>query len=64
MEVMHERNAHNFPLDLASIEAPHLNVYSKLENFHKDSSLGLGIRLEVGSKHTHEGPRKNKPLHA
>ncbi|KAL2225238.1 UNVERIFIED_CONTAM: Photosystem II protein D1 [Sesamum indicum] len=22
MEVMHERNAHNFPLDLAAIEAP------------------------------------------
>ncbi|WP_305778159.1 photosystem II protein D1, partial [Hydrocoleum sp. CS-953] len=22
MEVMHERNAHNFPLDLASVEAP------------------------------------------
>lgn len=26
MEVMHERNAHNFPLDLASIEAPSINV--------------------------------------
>ena len=25
MEVMHERNAHNFPLDLASIEAPSTN---------------------------------------
>jgi photosystem II P680 reaction center D1 protein len=26
MEVMHERNAHNFPLDLASVEAaPALN---------------------------------------
>jgi photosystem II P680 reaction center D1 protein len=24
MEVMHERNAHNFPLDLASVEAPEL----------------------------------------
>ena len=24
MEVMHERNAHNFPLDLASVEAPTL----------------------------------------
>ena len=22
MEVMHERNAHNFPLDLASVEVP------------------------------------------
>ncbi|MDE5075461.1 MAG: photosystem II q(b) protein, partial [Trichodesmium sp. St5_bin2_1] len=22
MEVMHERNAHNFPLDLAAVEAP------------------------------------------
>ncbi|KAL8240508.1 hypothetical protein R6Q59_013863 [Mikania micrantha] len=26
MEVMHERNAHNFPLDLAAIEAPSTNV--------------------------------------
>ena len=26
MEVMHERNAHNFPLDLASVEAPSLNA--------------------------------------
>ena len=25
MEVMHERNAHNFPLDLASVEAPFTN---------------------------------------
>ncbi len=25
MEVMHERNAHNFPLDLASVEAPLVN---------------------------------------
>jgi photosystem II P680 reaction center D1 protein len=25
MEVMHERNAHNFPLDLASVEAPSVN---------------------------------------
>ena len=25
MEVMHERNAHNFPLDLASDEAPSVN---------------------------------------
>ncbi|TYH05957.1 hypothetical protein ES288_A08G120000v1 [Gossypium darwinii] len=25
MEVMHERNAHNFPLDLAAIEAPSIN---------------------------------------
>ena len=25
MEVMHERNAHNFPLDLASVEAPAVN---------------------------------------
>ncbi|GJX92548.1 photosystem II protein D1 [Tanacetum coccineum] len=25
MEVMHERNAHNFPLDLAAIEAPSTN---------------------------------------
>jgi photosystem II P680 reaction center D1 protein len=25
MEVMHERNAHNFPLDLASTEAPSIN---------------------------------------
>ncbi|KAI3769319.1 hypothetical protein L6452_00420 [Arctium lappa] len=25
MEVMHERNAHNFPLDLADIEAPFTN---------------------------------------
>jgi len=25
MEVMHERNAHNFPLDLASVEAPAIN---------------------------------------
>ena len=25
MEVMHERNAHNFPLDLASVEAPSIN---------------------------------------
>ncbi|KAK9174589.1 hypothetical protein WN943_000008 [Citrus x changshan-huyou] len=25
MEVMHERNAHNFPLDLAAIEAPSVN---------------------------------------
>ncbi|KAL4269901.1 hypothetical protein AHAS_AhasUnG0139600 [Arachis hypogaea] len=25
MEVMHERNAHNFPLDLAAVEAPSLN---------------------------------------
>ncbi|KAM3683734.1 hypothetical protein ACJW30_12G169100 [Castanea mollissima] len=25
MEVMHERNAHNFPLDLASVEAPSTN---------------------------------------
>jgi hypothetical protein len=25
MEVMHERNAHNFPLDLASVEA-HLST--------------------------------------
>jgi photosystem II P680 reaction center D1 protein len=24
MEVMHERNAHNFPLDLASVDAPAL----------------------------------------
>ena len=24
MEVMHERNAHNFPLDLASVEAPNV----------------------------------------
>jgi photosystem II P680 reaction center D1 protein len=26
MEVMHERNAHNFPLDLASTEAPSINA--------------------------------------
>jgi photosystem II P680 reaction center D1 protein len=26
MEVMHERNAHNFPLDLASVEAPSTSV--------------------------------------
>jgi len=25
IEVMHERNAHNFPLDLASTEAPSIN---------------------------------------
>ena len=25
MEVMHERNAHNFPLDLASVEGPSTN---------------------------------------
>ncbi|MCD7464119.1 hypothetical protein HAX54_052158 [Datura stramonium] len=25
MEVMHERNTHNFPLDLAAIEAPSTN---------------------------------------
>jgi photosystem II P680 reaction center D1 protein len=25
MEVMHERNAHNFPLDLASVDAPSVN---------------------------------------
>ncbi|CAI0433479.1 unnamed protein product [Linum tenue] len=25
MEVMHERNAHNFPLDLAAVEAPSSN---------------------------------------
>ncbi|KAF1877379.1 hypothetical protein Lal_00016074 [Lupinus albus] len=25
MEVMHERNAHNFPLDLAAAEAPSIN---------------------------------------
>ncbi len=25
MEVMHERNSHNFPLDLASVEAPSIN---------------------------------------
>lgn len=25
IEVMHERNAHNFPLDLASVEAPSVN---------------------------------------
>ena len=25
MEVMHERNAHNFPLDLAATEAPSIN---------------------------------------
>jgi len=25
MEVMHERNAHNFPLDLAVMEAPSVN---------------------------------------
>ncbi|MEM7650290.1 MAG: photosystem II q(b) protein, partial [Cyanobacteria bacterium P01_A01_bin.70] len=24
MEVMHERNAHNFPLDLAILEAPEI----------------------------------------
>ena len=26
MEVMHERNAHNFPLDLAAVEAPSINA--------------------------------------
>ena len=26
MEIMHERNAHNFPLDLASVEAPSINA--------------------------------------
>ena len=26
MEVKHERNAHNFPLDLASVEAPSVNA--------------------------------------
>jgi hypothetical protein len=25
IEVMHERNAHNFPLDLAAVEAPSTN---------------------------------------
>jgi photosystem II P680 reaction center D1 protein len=25
MEVMHERNAHNFPLDLAAVEVPSTN---------------------------------------
>jgi len=25
MEVMHEHNAHNFPLDLAAMEAPSVN---------------------------------------
>ena len=25
MEVMHERNAHNFPLDLAAVEVPSIN---------------------------------------
>jgi hypothetical protein len=28
MEVMHERNAHNFPLDLASVESPSGNCYT------------------------------------
>jgi photosystem II P680 reaction center D1 protein len=26
VEVMHERNAHNFPLDLAAVEAPAVNA--------------------------------------
>ena len=26
MEVMHERNAHNFPLDLASAESPSISL--------------------------------------
>jgi hypothetical protein len=26
MEVMHERNAHNFPLDLPSVDAPAVNA--------------------------------------
>jgi photosystem II P680 reaction center D1 protein len=26
MEVMHERNAHNFPLDLAAVEAPSVDA--------------------------------------
>ena len=25
MEVMHERNAHNFPLDLVAVEVPSIN---------------------------------------
>lgn len=29
MEVMHERNAHNFPLDLAAVEAPSINTEAK-----------------------------------
>ena len=29
MEVMHERNAHNFPLDLATVEAPSINAFQK-----------------------------------
>ena len=35
MEVMHERKAHNFPLDLASVEAPSVNgwLYSTLFHF-------------------------------
>ena len=27
MEVMHERNAHNFPLDLAYVEAPSTRLF-------------------------------------
>jgi photosystem II P680 reaction center D1 protein len=27
MEVMHDRNAHNFPLDLAAVEAPSTNGF-------------------------------------
>jgi hypothetical protein len=29
MEVMHERNAHNFPLDLAAVESQPLNNTQK-----------------------------------
>jgi photosystem II P680 reaction center D1 protein len=40
MEVMHERNAHNFPLDLASIEAPSANVWGA-EGFDPFVSGGI-----------------------
>ncbi|BBN05382.1 hypothetical protein Mp_3g12650 [Marchantia polymorpha subsp. ruderalis] len=32
MEVMHERNAHNFPLDLAAVEAPAVNGVNKMSH--------------------------------
>ena len=48
MEVMHERNAHNFPLDLAVVEAPDdTTVMSTLLSFESQQGSSRTITLKA-----------------
>ena len=42
MEVMHERNAHNFPLDLAAAESTPVALQAPAVGWYKQNSQGEG----------------------